>query len=130
MDTIKVVCGLIFNDNKIFICRRKPEKSLGGFWEFPGGKVELNESYENCLKRELIEELEMTVEVLGHYKTIYHQYEKFNIELIAYKCNFISSNFTMLDHDRYEWINIIDLIQWELAPADIPIAESLMATNI
>ncbi len=77
----------------------------------------------------MIEELEMTVEVLGHQKTIYHQYEKFNIELIAYKCNFISSNFTMLDHDRYEWINIDDFIKWKLALADIPISGSLIATK-
>lgn len=53
MGLIKVVCGIIYQDNEIFICRRRPEKSLGGFWEFPGGKVEKGEECEISLLREL-----------------------------------------------------------------------------
>jgi 8-oxo-dGTP diphosphatase len=53
MDTIRVVCGIIF------ICRRKQGKALDGYWEFPGGKIERSESFEKALKRELHEELEM-----------------------------------------------------------------------
>ena len=60
---IKVVCGIIYKDRKIFIARRKPHKSMGGLWEFPGGKIEEGEEYADSLKRELQEELEMQVEV-------------------------------------------------------------------
>ncbi|MGJ1538181.1 NUDIX domain-containing protein [Sphingobacterium multivorum] len=55
MDLITVVCGIIFKDDLVLICRRKAEKSLGGYWEFPGGKVEDGESNEESLLRELIE---------------------------------------------------------------------------
>ncbi|MFM7683912.1 MAG: NUDIX domain-containing protein, partial [Bacteroidota bacterium] len=61
MDTIRVVCGVVFDNEKVFICRRKQGKSLAGYWEFPGGKIEGSESFEQALKRELNEELEMEV---------------------------------------------------------------------
>ncbi len=126
METVKVVCGIIFNDNKVFICRRMPKKSLGGYWEFPGGKIEQGESNEASLTRELIEELGMSVEVKDYFKTNLHDYGKFIIELIAYKCNFIDANFRLTDHDKYEWVNVKDLSNWNLAPADIPIAKELI----
>ena len=126
METVKVVCGIIFNDNKVFICRRMPKKSLGGYWEFPGGKIEQGESNEASLTRELIEELGMSLEVKDYFKTNLHDYGKFIIELIAYKCNFIDANFRLTDHDKYEWVNVKDLSNWNLAPADIPIAKELI----
>ncbi len=126
MDIIRVVCGIILQNEKVFICRRKPNKSLGGYWEFPGGKIEKGEKEEDSLIRELQEELGMSVEVLKHFKNLIHDYGNFKIELISYKCNFISSSFELTDHDAYEWINISELKKWKLAPADIPIAEELM----
>jgi 8-oxo-dGTP diphosphatase len=84
MDTIKVVCGIIYKDEKVFICKRKPHKSLGGYWEFPGGKVEAGEKYEDSLIRELKEELDMTVSVDSYFDTSIHAYEKFRIKLIAF----------------------------------------------
>lgn len=123
---LRVVCGIICNVEKIFIARRKPEKSLGCFWEFPGGKIEEGEMPDIALQRELKEELGMTVIVNGHFKTQIHHYEKFSIELIAYKCQFIESTFVMTDHDLFFWIDVKDLVNFTLAPADIPIAEELM----
>ncbi|WP_197086609.1 NUDIX domain-containing protein [Sphingobacterium sp. IITKGP-BTPF85] len=64
----KVLCGLIIKDQQILICRRKPEKSLGGYWEFPGGKLEEGETYEECLAREIQEELDLRVTVKNHLK--------------------------------------------------------------
>lgn len=55
MDLITVVCGIIFKDDLVLICRRKAEKSLGGYWEFPGGKIEDSESNEESLLRKLIQ---------------------------------------------------------------------------
>jgi 8-oxo-dGTP diphosphatase len=129
MDIIKVVCGIIFNDNKVFICRRKPEKSLGGYWEFPGGKIERGEKYELSLSRELIEELGMKVEVKEYFKTNIHAYEKLTIELIAYKCIFFDATFQLTDHDSFEWVLVKDLVNWNLAPADIPIAKELIIND-
>lgn len=127
MVMIKVVCGLIFKEDKIFICRRKPEKSLGGFWEFPGGKVELNEELEASLIRELREELQMSVEVKEHFKTVKHNYDNFSIELISFICEFENSNYILTDHDSYEWLDPKELLKWKLAPADIPIARALIS---
>jgi 8-oxo-dGTP diphosphatase len=123
---VRVVCGIIWKDDKVFISRRKTEKSLGGYWEFPGGKIEEGEKPELALQRELEEELAMKVKVNEYFKTNIHKYEKFTIELIAYKCQFIDANIIMKDHDSYEWVNVRELISWNLAPADIPIAVELI----
>jgi 8-oxo-dGTP diphosphatase len=125
MGMIRVTCGLIFSEDRVFLCRRNQEKSLGGFWEFPGGKVEQDESFETCLERELQEELDMNVEVVRHFLTIQHHYDDFSIELISFLCDFKSATFSMKDHDAYEWVDPNSLLDWNLAPADIPIAKAL-----
>lgn len=130
MGIIKVVCGIIYKDNKIFLCRKKAEKPLGGYWEFPGGKVEPGESNEICLKRELMEELGMKVVVKSYFKTNIYNYENFSIELIAYNCQFVESNYQLVDHDAYEWLDINDLNNYKLAPADIPLVNELLRVNL
>lgn len=127
MITLKVVCGIIWKDKKVFIARRKPEKSFGGYWEFPGGKHELNETYEKSLARELYEELGMKVNVEKHFMSVFHKYDNFIIELISYLCQFQEASFIMSDHDKFEWIEIEDIDQWNLSPADRDIAKELKA---
>ncbi|WP_286911810.1 (deoxy)nucleoside triphosphate pyrophosphohydrolase [Flavobacterium sp. UBA4197] len=122
---IKVVCGIIYKNNLVFICRRNPDKSLGGYWEFPGGKIEAGEQQKDSLTRELSEELGMSVIVNDHFMTVIHTYAKFTIELISFKCDFQESLFNMSDHDAYEWVEVQDLNKYNLAPADIPIAKKL-----
>lgn len=123
---IKVVCGLIYKEDKILICRRNSSKELGGFWEFPGGKIESNETEEDALIRELKEELDMNVIIDKFYHSVVHRYEGFTIELRAYKCKFISAEFQLIDHDKYEWMSPSDITMKKLAPADIPIIEKLI----
>jgi len=130
MDIIRVVCGIIFQEDKILICRRKAEKPLGGYWEFPGGKVEPNELESDALNRELQEELSINVEVQKHFKTTLHKYENINVKLIAFKCRFIQSDFTLTDHDATEWVTKTELLKFNLAPADIPIARALATLEI
>jgi 8-oxo-dGTP diphosphatase len=126
MGTIKVICGIIFKDDKIFLCRRNANKSLAGYWEFPGGKIESGETDVDALSRELHEELGMKVKIIEHFKTVIHPYEAFTIELIAYTCQFQEANYTLTDHDKYEWVDAKDLNKWNLAPADIPIANAIL----
>ncbi|MCD8044867.1 MAG: (deoxy)nucleoside triphosphate pyrophosphohydrolase [Tannerellaceae bacterium] len=130
MDTIKVVCGIICDKNKVLICRRGLHKSQGGCWEFPGGKIEETESAENALHRELKEELGMTVIIEKYYDTVVHSYETFTIELIGYICKFKKATFNMTDHDSYQWVKICELCNWELAPADIPLAKQLIVNKL
>jgi 8-oxo-dGTP diphosphatase len=126
MAMIKVVCGIIHKEGKVLICRRKPEKSLGGYWEFPGGKVEPEESQIESLKRELLEELQLEVEIQDFFYASEHQYENFSIELIAYTCVYKESNMILTDHDQIEWVGHSELLDWKLSPADIPLAVRLM----
>ncbi len=87
--------------------------------------MEQDESFETCLERELQEELDMKVEVVRHFLTIQHHYDDFSIELISFLCDFKSATFSMKDHDAYEWVDPNSLLDWNLAPADIPIAKAL-----
>ncbi len=113
------------NEGKVFLCHRKSEKSQGGSWEFPNGKVEPGESYEDCLKRELLEELDMEVQVKEHFKTVHYDYETCQVELMAFNCKLQKYSHKMIDHDLYEWVYPTHLLEYELAPADIPIAIDL-----
>ncbi|MCK8521474.1 (deoxy)nucleoside triphosphate pyrophosphohydrolase [Aquimarina sp. D1M17] len=126
---IKVVCGIIYKDNKIFLCRRNSEKQLAGYWEFPGGKIEINEKPEQALIRELYEEISMSVKVLNYFAKVTHKYEKITIELIAYKCEFIEAEFKLTDHDLYEWLDVHQIKNKKLAPADVPILQKLLHSN-
>ncbi|GAA0882868.1 (deoxy)nucleoside triphosphate pyrophosphohydrolase [Sphingobacterium siyangense subsp. cladoniae] len=126
MATIKVVCGIIICNDEVLICRRKPEKSLGGYWEFPGGKVEDGESYEESLLRELIEELNLKVKIKQHFFDTVHHYDKGAIELISFICKAENIATESTDHDQLEWVKVENLLNWKLAPADIPIAKELI----
>ena len=125
MDIIKVVCGIIFDQGKIFICRRRKGKSLEGFWEFPGGKIEKGENYEDTLKRELNEELKMEVENIKYFGTSMYNYNNFSIELIGYQCILKKWDNHLTDHDKFEWVQPKNILDFKLAPADIPLARKL-----
>ena len=125
MEPIKVVCGIIWKDDKVFIARRKPDKSLGGYWEFPGGKLENGEDPENALVRELEEEFEMTISNIKFFGEHVHSYDSFTIHLIAFTCNFISASFLMTDHDVYEFVPLNQLGLYLLAQADQYFAQNL-----
>jgi 8-oxo-dGTP diphosphatase len=123
---IKVVCGIIREDDKIFIAKRKANIHLGGYWEFPGGKIKDSESPEDALKRELIEELGMEVIVKKFVTKQLHHYSDFSIELLAYDCEFIRATFSLIDHDQIEWIKLTDLKDFRMAPADISIVNWIL----
>ena len=125
MDLIKVVCGIVYKNDKVFICRRKPSKHLGGFWEFPGGKIDKGESNEDSLKRELMEELQMEVDVIEYFDSSKYDYKNFSIELIAYNCNLRNWNVHLTDHDLYEWVTPDEILNWKFGPADIPLAKKI-----
>lgn len=126
MKAVKVVCGLIRNEGKIFIARRKPGKAMAGYWEFPGGKIENGELPELALKRELEEELGMQVDNLKFFAEGTHSYETFDIHLFCYSCRLISDSSHLLDHDKVAFVYPQDLKRYNIAPADLFIVERIV----
>ncbi len=122
---ITVTCAIIEKNGKSLIARRATDQKLAGKWEFPGGEVEEGESLEECLKRELEEEFGIQAEV-GEFITVNkHHYDHISIELLAFQATYISGSFTLIDHDQIEWVSPSELLDYDLAEADIPIAELL-----
>lgn len=93
---------------------------------FPGGKFELNEDYESCLKIELLEKLNLNVEIDGYFDSHIHNYKSYTIELIAFICRSNQNDIILNEHDKVEWVHIQDIFAYKLAPADIPITEKLI----
>lgn len=122
---IRVVCGIIFNKDKILLTRRKKGKLLEGFWEFPGGKVEKNENDSDALKRELKEELGLDVLQIDYFTENKHDYNSMSINLVAYKCIANEDPRKLVDHDKFEWVSIREVANFNLAEADKPILEDL-----
>lgn len=127
---ITVTAAIIINEGKVLICRRKKGLKNAGLWEFPGGKLEQGESLQECLERELFEELGVKAkagEVLG--ESIY-VYGHGTIKLIGIITELESQNFMLTDHDRYEWADTEKLSDFRLAEADIPLAAKLQEKGI
>jgi len=126
---VRVVAGVLMRDGLFLIARRKEGKSLAGYWEFPGGKLEANESPEQALIRELKEEFSIEISVGDYIGCAEHDYEHISIELLAYKAFIDDGQFKLTDHDAIEWVTAAQARAYDLAPADIPILEQLAAAS-
>jgi 8-oxo-dGTP diphosphatase len=122
---ILVTAAIINKGSKILIARRSPKKHMGGYWEFPGGKIEDGETPEVCLKRELEEELGIIVKVGDFFMENEHNYGEKRILLKAYFCELISGNIILNDHDQIEWVEKSEFHNYDFAPADVPFLNAL-----
>ncbi|PAB60040.1 8-oxo-dGTP diphosphatase MutT [Anaeromicrobium sediminis] len=124
---IEVVAAIIRNDkNEILIAKRKEDKSLGGFWEFPGGKIEKGERDEESLIRELKEEMDIEIEVKSYFDENIHDYTDKKIKLKAYEAIIKNGNIKLKDHSEYVWCKEYELNKYKIAPADVKFVEKLM----
>lgn len=114
---IEVVAGVIYKDNKFLIAQRNLKKAQGGLWEFPGGKVEKGESYENALTREIKEEFNANIEVKEYIGENIHHYPEKDIKLLFYKARLLSEKIELLEHEDYKWITKEDKDNFEFAGA-------------
>jgi 8-oxo-dGTP diphosphatase len=97
----------------------RPRK-LAGYWDFPGDKIEVNESEVDALKRELFEELEMEIVINKFIGQTNFNYGNFQIELHGYECQLINYEGKLTDHDSFLWIDKLKLNELNMAHADIP----------
>lgn len=121
----RVTAAIIMQGEDVLLTRRAPKEKLAGHWEFPGGKVEHGESLSDCLRRELKEELGVEA-VVGEIlaESVYH-YEHGAFQLIGMLTSLTSYQLKLAVHDQAEWVPIEKLLDYALAPADIPIAIKL-----
>lgn len=114
----QVTAAVIIEDGRLLVARRAPAEKLAGYWELPGGKVEVGETPQECLKRELSEELDM-ISSVGELltSTLYH-YEHGSFEMLALRAT-RHSELSLQVHDEVRWITRDDLDALQLAPADV-----------
>lgn len=121
---LPVLAAIIRNDDQVLLCQRK-EGALAGKWEFPGGKIENGETPEECIVREVEEELGITVEVERIYQAVHMHYEHGDFLLITYLTNYVGGEISLHVHSDCAWVEPERLDQYDLADANIPIAQSL-----
>ena len=123
---IPVAAAILFSGEKILIAKRASHKHLAGYWEFPGGKIENDETPEACICRELKEELNIQVTVNNFLADNEHDFGTFKILLKAYICTFLDGDFSLTDHDEIKWVDAGELNSFNLAPADIPLVQKII----
>lgn len=120
---IKVVAGIIHNEkNQIFLVQRpKHDPHLALKWEFPGGKIEKNETPEQALKRELLEELNIEVEIEALFTQVSHSYSHLDLEMLGLACRWTKGELFLREHAAGHWLQKAEISKYDLAPADIPL---------
>ncbi len=130
MKHVEVVCAIIVNDKEeVFCTRRGPGRALEGFWEFPGGKVEENETHEETIIREIKEELSSTIKPIKYIGKVEHEYTNlespFSITMYGYICKLIEGELTLSEHTAKQWVKKDKLKDIEFAEADIPFIDMI-----
>lgn len=122
----RVTAAVIEKDGKILIAKRHKGDMHGGRWEFPGGKVELGETPEECLKRELKEELGIEAEVGDFVCASEFTYMLIPMELLVYRAKWISGDLKALDHDELKWVEPDELRKYDFVKADVRVVDFLL----
>lgn len=123
---IDVTCAIVYFKDKILVTQRSETMKLPLKWEFPGGKLEINESEIDCIKREILEEINIEIEIVKKLSDSIFDYGTFQIKLIPFVASFISGNIKLAEHKEYRLLNLSELSNLDWAEADKPIVEELL----
>ena len=118
---IPVCCAIIEHRGKILIAQRGHKGSNALQWEFPGGKQEAGESLEECLQREIMEELSVKVQILAQLTSVTYSYPDKTITLIPFVCQYSGSTITPREHKSICWISPDNISGFTLSEADIKV---------
>lgn len=100
---LEVCCAIILKEDKVLAVQRGPESSHPFLWEFPGGKIQANETAIQCIIREIQEELKVEIEVLNEFSSVEYNYVTKQIHLIPFVCRIISGEIYLTEHLAKQW---------------------------
>jgi A/G-specific adenine glycosylase len=127
----RIGVAVVINDqNQILIDRRPPEGLLGGLWEFPGGKIEANETVEDCIKREILEEIGIEITVGKSLITIDHAYTHFRVTLYVHLCQYVSGTPRAIECEEVRWVTLEAIESFPFPKANTQIIAALKALPI
>ena len=122
---IDVVAAVIKKNNLYFIAQRNRNKHFAYYWEFPGGKVDKQETFENALKREIKEELSINIKVFNHIASEKHKDEKIDVNVHYFLCQSLNDNIILFEHEDMKWLKKNELKKFKMAPGDSKIIKYL-----
>jgi len=124
---IRVACAVIEDGGKVLATQRNTTMSMPLKWEFPGGKLHPGENPEECLARELMEELGIRATIQHALPPVHHRYEDFTIELIPFVCTLAGGTLVLHEHRALAWLSPHELPELDWPAADIPVIASYLA---
>jgi len=124
---VEVAAAVIFHNGKVLIAQRPTDAHLGGLWEFPGGKRRPFETFEECLVRELREELGIEVQVGPLIESVTYKYPERTVRLHFYLCNLTGGEPKPLGCNAFKWIGMDELSQFDFPPADARLVRLLQS---
>jgi len=123
---IEVAAAIIFKEQHILISQRNEHSHLSGYWEFPGGKREELETFEQCLKREIREELNVNVEVETLFDSIEYEYPDKVVSLRFYSCRYLGGEAKALGCRQFRWVLPRELLRYHFPPANLAVLQRLV----
>jgi len=127
-EVVEVSAGVVFRDGRVLITQRRAGDHLGGLWEFPGGKRHPGESYEDCLRRELMEELGIEVEVGERFAAVTHDYPEKSVHLEFFLCRWVRHEPYAIGVADFAWVNREQLTKYSFPAADEQLLAKLKDT--
>ena len=122
----RVTAGLLVRGGRVLIALRKAGKHMGRKWEFPGGKIHPGESPEECLRRELAEELDIEARIGGLVGSARYRSGEVDLEILLYRAEYLSGTFTLHDHESLAWVLPEELESYDLADSDRELARQAL----
>ena len=126
MKRIEAAIAIVLKGGKILVCQRKDDDTFGGYWEFPGGKQEDGESLEQCLARELREELNIAARPTTLLDPIVHDYPEVLVRLHPFLCEHESGEPELLECQATRWIDPAELPNYRFPPANESLIEQIL----